>query len=132
MNKFSEKSKVKLETCDKRLQKVFKKVLQICDCTILEGYRSRTRQDDMFHAGKSRIKYPHGKHNRHPSLGVDVAPYPIDWNDRERFSLFAGLVMGVGAEMGIKIRWGGDWDGDWEVRDNLFDDLVHFELENEQ
>ncbi|KKK66847.1 hypothetical protein LCGC14_2959950, partial [marine sediment metagenome] len=24
--------------------------------------------------------------------------------------------------------WGGDWDLDWNVRDNVFDDLGHFEL----
>ena len=30
--------------------------------------------------------------------------------------------------MGIDIRWGGDWDRDTEVRDNKFDDLVHFEI----
>lgn len=128
VNKFSEKSKSKLETCDKRLQKILKKVLKVCDCTVLEGHRSRTRQDDMFHTGKSRIKHPHSKHNTNPSLAVDVAPYPIDWNDRERFSLFAGLVMGVAASMDVKLRWGGDWDGDWLVNDNGFDDLPHFEL----
>jgi len=30
--------------------------------------------------------------------------------------------------MGVDLRWGGDWDGDTEVRDNGFDDLVHFEI----
>ena len=30
--------------------------------------------------------------------------------------------------MGIDLRWGGDWDRDTEVRDNTFDDLVHFEI----
>ena len=29
---------------------------------------------------------------------------------------------------GVEIRWGGDWDSDTQVKDNKFDDLVHFEL----
>ena len=63
-----------------------------------------------------------------PSLAIDAAPSPIDWNDRERFFYFAGVVKGVAEEMGIKIRWGGDWDGDNDFDDQTFDDLVHFEL----
>jgi hypothetical protein len=31
----------------------------------------------------------------------------------------------------LKLRWGGDWDMDTEVKDNKFDDLVHFELVGE-
>ena len=30
--------------------------------------------------------------------------------------------------MNIKLRWGGDWDRDTQVKDNSFDDLLHFEL----
>jgi len=29
-----------------------------------------------------------------PSDAVDVAPYPIDWNDKERFYYFAGERWG--------------------------------------
>ena len=43
-------------------------------------------------------------------------------------SYFAGVVKGIASQMGIGIRWGGDWDMDTEVKDNRFDDLVHFEL----
>ena len=62
---------------------------------------------------------------------VDVAPYPIDWNDRERFTYFAGYVMGIAAKMGIKLRWGGDWDRDHNLKENSFDDLPHFEIYGE-
>ena len=82
----------------------------------------------MHYAGKSQLEYPKSRHNLVPSMAVDVCPYPIDWNDRERFSYFAGYVRGVAAGMGIDIRWGGDWDSDGEVKDNSFDDLPHFEL----
>ena len=30
-----------------------------------------------------------------PSRAVDVVPYPIDWDDRERFHLFAGFVIAL-------------------------------------
>ncbi len=128
MPKFSKKSLSKLETCDKRLQDLFLRVVKKFDCTILEGHRSKDRQNKLFDEGKSKLKYPKGKHNSLPSKAVDVAPYPIDWNDRERFTYFAGYVLGIAYQMGLKIRWGGDWDMDTQVKDNNFDDLPHFEI----
>ena len=71
-----------------------------------------------------------GRHNAKPSRAVDVAPYPIDWNDRERFHLFAGFVLGIAYSMDISLRWGGDWNQNFEVDDNQFDDFPHFELIN--
>ena len=128
MPKFSERSIDRLATCDERLQRLFIAVVKEFDCTILEGYRDRDTQNEMYRAGKSQLQYPEGKHNSSISKAVDVAPCPIDWNDREYFTHFAGYVKGIAATMGIKIRWGGDWDGDWQVKDNNFDDLPHFEL----
>ena len=68
------------------------------------------------------------KPTRVPSLAVDVTPYPVVWDDRERQTLFAGYVLATAKAMGVSLRWGGDWDSDTEVRDNGFDDLVHFEI----
>ena len=98
------------------------------DCTILEGHRDQFRQAQMVTEGKSKTLWPHSKHNTKPSLAADVAAYPIDWEDRERQTLFAGYVLATAKAMGITLRWGGDWDRDTEVRDNSFDDLVHFEI----
>ena len=72
--------------------------------------------------------YPNSKHNKLPSKAVDVAPYPIDWNDPDRFYHFAGYVRGIAEGMGIKIRWGGDWNGNFDLKDQNFYDLPHFEL----
>ena len=64
-----------------------------------------------------------------PSLAVDVVPYPVDWQDRERMTYFAGFVMGIArVKFGISLRWGGDWDLDTDLKDNKFDDLPHFEI----
>ena len=128
MPKFGRKSKERLNTCESSLQKVFNEVIKHVDCSVLEGHREKDRQNKLFEEGKTKVKYPNGRHNRQPSSAVDVTPYPVDWKDRERQTLFAGFVIGVASQMGIKLRWGGDWDQDFQVVDNRFDDFPHFEL----
>ena len=128
MPKFGKKSRERLKTCDEKLQKVFNEVIKHVDCSVLEGHRSKDRQNKLYEEGKTKVKYPNGRHNRQPSSAVDVTPYPVDWKDRERQTLFAGFVIGVASQMGIKLRWGGDWDQDFQVVDNRFDDFPHFEL----
>ena len=128
MPRFSTRSKSRLNTCDEKLVKLFEEVVKGFDCTIIEGHRGQKKQDEAYNKGNSKVKFPNGKHNKSPSLAVDVAPYPIDWRDRDRFEFFAGYVLGIASQMGIKIRWGGDWDMDTKTKDNKFDDLVHFEI----
>ncbi len=128
MPNFSEKSLAKLVTCDQRLQRVFQRVVGNFDCTIIEGHRGKERQNKMVAEGKSQVRWPDGKHNTVPSIAADVAAYPVSWDDRERQTLFAGYVLATAKAMDINLRWGGDWDRDTEVRDNRFDDLVHFEI----
>ena len=128
MPKFGKRSRKALKSCDNRLQIVFNEVIKTVDCSVLEGHRGQARQDKFYEEGKSKVKYPSGRHNKYPSMACDVVPYPIDWNDRERFHLFAGFVLGVANQMGIELRWGGDWNQNFEVDDNKFDDFPHFEL----
>jgi hypothetical protein len=59
---------------------------------------------------------------------VDVAPYPIRWEDYEKFYWFGGYVKGVADSLGLEIRWGGDWDGDGDFKDQTLVDLVHWEI----
>jgi peptidoglycan LD-endopeptidase CwlK len=131
MPRFSDKSISKLATCDACLQRVFHEVIKHFDCTILEGHRNKERQNRMVEERKSQVRWPDGKHNTVPSMAADATPYPVVWDDRERQTLFAGFVLATAKSMGIDLRWGGDWDRDTEVRDNTFDDLVHFELMEE-
>jgi len=128
MPRFSTKSRSKLHTCDNRLVDLFNEVVKGFDCTIIEGHRGKKAQNEAFNKGNSKVKFPNGKHNQSPSVAVDVAPYPIDWSDRDRFHYFSGYVLGIASQMGLKIRWGGDWDMDTKTKDNKFDDLVHFEI----
>jgi len=128
MPRFGKRSKKRLATCDDRLQDLFKKVIKYFDCTVIQGHRGEAEQNQAYDAGRSKLRYPDGKHNADPSKAVDVAPYPIDWSDRDRFHYFGGFVLGIASQMGLKIRWGGDWDRDTQVKDNKFDDLPHFEI----
>ena len=132
MPRFGKRSKERLATCEKDLQMLFNEVIRYVDCSILEGHRKKDRQNSLYEEGKTKVKYPRGRHNASPSRAVDVVPYPIDWEDRERMTLFAGFVLGIASQMGINIRWGGDWDKDFEVKDNKFDDFPHFELKGDK
>ena len=134
MSRFSRKSTDRLATCHQDLKTLFNEVVKHFDCSIACGYRAKSEQDDLFQQGLTKARYPNSKHNIVPSYAVDVAPYPIDWNDLKRFYLFAGYVLATAEQLyqigAIKhrVRWGGDWDMDQQVKDNNFNDLVHFEL----
>lgn len=128
MARFGKKSNANLRTCDPRLIEIFDAVVVWFDCSIIAGHRGEAAQNAAYDAGNSQLRWPDGNHNEYPSKAVDAAPYPIDWGDRERMTLFAGVVIGYARALGHTIRWGGDWDQDTEVADNKFDDLVHFEI----
>ena len=116
----------RLEGVDYRLQDLCHKLISYWDFSVVYGLRTESEQAKLVAQGLSKTmnsKHLTGK-------AVDLAPYPIDWNDTKRFYYFAGLVMGVASEMGIKLRWGGNWDMDYDLNDNNFMDLVHFELIN--
>lgn len=128
MPAFGKTSVERLATCDPRLQELFKEVIKYFDCTIACGTRSKEDQDKAVAEGKSKTPYPKSKHNSNPSKAVDVYPYPVDFNDVNRMRFFAGFVLGIAAQKGIKVRWGGDWNRDTQLKDNSFNDLPHFEL----
>ena len=128
MAKFGTTSKRNLSEAHPELQRLFEEVVKFYDCSVIEGHRPKVEQDKAYHSGKSKVQWPDSKHNSKVSMAVDVVPYPIDWNDKQRFYFFAGLVKGIATRMGIDIRWGGDWDRDNDFKDQTFHDLPHFEL----
>jgi len=127
MPKFSERSMSRLSECHPDLIRLFKTVVEEFDCTIIEGHRGEDKQNEMVELGRSQLRWPLSNHNGKPSNAVDVAPYPVDWEDRERFLMFGGYVLGIAKGLEVKLRWGGDWNQDTQVKDNKFDDLPHFE-----
>ena len=128
MPAFGTRSMEHLVTCAEPLQRLSLRVVSVFDCSCIEGHRGAQSQNDAFDAGLSQLRWPKSKHNKIPSDAIHLVPYPLDWEDRDRFHYFAGYVRATAWAMGIGIRWGGDWDGDWQTRDNAFDDLAHFEL----
>ena len=128
MPKFGTRSTLRLATCHPAIRRVMNEAIGFMDFSIIVGERNEEQQTAAFLAGNSQVEWPGSTHNKTPSEGIDVAPYPIAWDDRERFTLLAGVILGIAFTMGIDLRWGGDWDRDTEVKDNKFDDLGHFEL----
>lgn len=128
MPEFSPLSKRRLAECHPDLQKLMNEVIKHYDIVILCGFRGKDEQDKAFREGKSKLAFPKSKHNVTPSLAVDIAPYPLDWNDLKRFWHLAGYVKATAERLGIKIRQGADWDGDNDFKDQKFVDLPHVEL----
>lgn len=129
MPSFGKASQKQLATAHKDLQKLFNEVVKDWDCTVIEGKRTEAQQRLNLASGASKtLRSKHVFPAEGPSLAVDVAPYPIKWNDLNRFYAFAGYVVGRARGLGINIRWGGDWDSDRDFTDQTFNDLVHFEL----
>lgn len=132
MPAFGKTSAANLSSCHKDLQLLFRVVVRTFDCSILCGHRGEKEQQTVFESGKSTVQFPNSKHNTFPATAVDVAPYPIDWNDTGRFYMFAGYVLKTAELLGIEIRHGGDWNMDTRTIDQKFNDLPHFELVNPQ
>ncbi len=124
MYKFGKRSKERLKGVHPKLVNVLNELIKIMDVTIIEGLRSEERQKELLEQGKTKTKF--SKHIK--GKAVDLAPYPIDWEDRERFHYMGGMIRGIGKQLHTDIRWGGDWDSDGEIKDNSFDDLVHVEI----
>jgi hypothetical protein len=130
MPHFGKKSRERLLQCDLELQEILQEAIKHFDFTITRGHRSEKEQNALFNATPkvTKVKWPNSKHNSYPSQAVDIAPYPVDYNDRERFYYLAGMVMGIAKMKDVPLRWGGNWKSDNNFKSNGFDDLPHFEL----
>ena len=120
MYKFGKVSQQRLATCHPDLQRLFNEVIKEINCSIICGHRTAEEQEKAFKGGFSKVQFPNSKHNQMPSLAVDVAPYPIDWNDVAAFERLAEVVKRKAKELNIKVIWGGDW--------KRFVDRPHWEL----
>lgn len=128
MYKFGKQSTKRLNTLCLPLQHILNMAIKEYDFTILEGHRDKETQNRYYDEKKSKLKFPDSKHNSYPSYAVDIAPYPIIWDDRERFVYLAGLIKGIAHTLGYRVRWGGDFNMNNNFKDQEFQDLVHFEI----
>lgn len=128
MYRFGRRSSREIATLNTDWRPVLHKAIRLMDFSVLQGTRSKEEQNELFAKGLSKVQYPNSKHNTVPSLAVDLAPYPIDWNDHIAFAHLAGIIRSCAMDFGHGIRWGGDWDSDGESNDQTFMDIGHFEL----
>jgi len=152
MPEFSELSSNRLVSCHQDLQRVFNEVIKWFDIRITYGHRSILEQTKLYKQGRTMsrgewlitdrgkiLTYCDGtiiksKHNFIPSHAIDVAPFPIDWEDMNRFILLGGFVLGIAKELKRNgeiendIVWGGDFNSNFNLKDNNFIDYPHFEI----
>ena len=101
---------------------VVKKAIQITeqDFTVIEGIRNINRQRQLYKAGKSTTM-----NSRHiTGHAIDMVPWPVDWDDLERFNVMAEAMKTAAEVQEIPIVWGGDWKS--------FYDAPHFELDRKK
>lgn len=140
---FGRGSKTKLHTCHQLLQSIALEVVSEFDCAVDYGYRNKILQDSLVERGVSKLYYPKSRHNKIPSMGIDLIPYingRKTWNERQAL-FFAGYVKAIGEAMTkawnnkfrtrFTFRLGADWDCDDNVNDQTFHDICHFELVGE-
>ena len=136
MPKFGKQSLDRLSTCHPDIQKVMNEAIKHYDFTILFGYRSPQEQFELYKQGRKLVNNKWEKvgatvtnldgitkvseHNYKPSRAIDIAPYPIDWNDTNRFKDLAKIVKDAAKTVGVSIEWGGDWKS--------FVDLPHYQI----
>lgn len=148
---FSPVSRQRLGECHSDLQTLmFTAILDSpVDFGIACGHRDEVAQEAACAAGLSKVHWPDSKHNKIPSLAVDIVPYvdKLDVYTWARYKALQGMpdtdinkavtesfvtaarhILAVAENLGLGIRWGGDFnmDGDKTTKDSW--DKPHFEL----
>jgi peptidoglycan LD-endopeptidase CwlK len=117
--RFSKRSRDNLKQCHEDLQKIAHELIKEMDVVVICGHRNEQEQEQAFIKGTSKLRWPRSKHNKTPSLAMDVCPYPIDWKDTKRFIEMCTRIERIAQELQIGIRLG---------RDFSFKDYPHVEL----
>jgi len=124
--RFSKRSLAELESCHIVLQRLMRRVIERTDFSVICGFRGQKEQDKAYSDGRSKLKFPHSKHNTSPSLAVDIVPFPVDFQDIERFKELAAIVKEEWAAMPDeqKLRYRLEHGGDWKA----FSDWPHWQI----
>lgn len=105
----SKKSRDRLVGVHPDLVKVVERAIKITeiDFAVLEGVRSKTRQEHLVKAGASQTM-----RSRHlTGHAVDLGAYvngSVRW-DWPLYNQLADAMKKAAAEMRVPIEWGGDW-----------------------
>lgn len=148
------RSKAKLEGVHPKLVKVVELAITLTkqDFMVLEGARSQNRQWELYAQGRTigemrAVGAPMSvlaqpampkvtwvtKSNHMPKPdgfghAVDLVPYPVDWNDLDKFTAIKNAMFEAARRLDTKLRWGADWDCDGKPREKGETDNPHFEL----
>ena len=120
----SRKSLDRLAGVHPDLVRVVKRAIEITtvDFAVLEGVRSKARQEQLVTAGASQTM-----NSRHiTGHAVDLGAYvsgSVRW-DWPLYYKIADAVKQAAAELGVPIEWGGDW--------RTFKDGPHFQLPHKE
>lgn len=126
MPSFGKKSKFELSTCHPRIIHVMNEAIKWYDFSVIKGARSEEEQNDAFKRGASKLVYPKSYHNplqkfSYKSLAVDIVPYPIDWENLQRFHDLSHVIKDVCNKLNeTDLVWGYD---KWQW------DMPHWQLE---
>lgn len=105
MPTFSKRSLTNISQCHPDLQKIAKELIKEMDVVVICGHRGEKAQNEAYAKGTSKLKWPKSKHNKTPSLAMDVCPYPINWEARARFLEMRGKMKAIAQRLGIKVRF---------------------------
>ena len=126
-------SLARLKGVDEQLVNIVKRAIEISevDFTVLEGVRTLERQRELYAQGRNapgKIVTWTMKSRHIEGKAVDLVPYPLDWNDLEKFNKIKDAMFQAAREQDVNLRWGADWDGDGNYREKGEYDSPHFEL----
>lgn len=105
MPKFSARSLTNVSQCHKDLQKIANELIKEMDVVVICGHRGEKAQNEAFAKGTSKLKWPKSKHNKVPSLAMDVCPHPINWEARATFFEMRSKMKLIAQRLGIKVRF---------------------------
>jgi peptidoglycan L-alanyl-D-glutamate endopeptidase CwlK len=130
---FGPESRRQLATCHPDLVRVLEAAIADFDFTVIEGHRGEEAQNAAYAKGTSKLPWPLGNHNAMPSNAADLAPWPVDWTEKERphlrFAFLMGVVYAHAQRLGVRVRFGMDWNRNLDMRDESFLDFGHVELD---
>lgn len=132
--KLGTRSKENLKGIHSDLVKVVERAIGLSsqDFTVISGVRTTQEQKDLYAQGRTKpgsivtnadgVKNKSNHQAKADGYGyaVDIVPYPVDWNDLNKFRAIANAIKAAACELKVTVKWGGDWT-------NL-KDYPHFEL----
>jgi peptidoglycan LD-endopeptidase CwlK len=107
------------------LRRVADRALQLTtqDMTVIEGIRSLDRQRQLLAQGHTRTL-----NSRHiTGHAIDVVPWPIDWDDWDKFDNLATAFAQASRELEIPVVFGAAWHkpiGEFETGREAREDYV--------